>query len=119
MIRRPPRSTLFPYTTLFRSGLTVWEYGPTSDFAGMKVDGQKVTIGGMCTLVCEGTPTTYKLERKIDLSEVLGADLKGTWGHAEHLEDTLKSIAAKVGVEIDPENPFWPEAVEAAVKGPS
>src|SRR2546430_6321217 len=24
MIRRPPRSTLFPYTTLFRSGPTVW-----------------------------------------------------------------------------------------------
>src|SRR5258708_33607974 len=23
MIRRPPRSTLFPYTTLFRSGLTM------------------------------------------------------------------------------------------------
>src|SRR3712207_8102906 len=31
MIRRPPRSTLFPYTTLFRSryrvGLLVWELG--------------------------------------------------------------------------------------------
>src|SRR3712207_8886216 len=25
MIRRPPRSTLFPYTTLFRSGLSVAE----------------------------------------------------------------------------------------------
>src|SRR3712207_6892254 len=25
MIRRPPRSTLFPYTTLFRSGLTMLE----------------------------------------------------------------------------------------------
>src|SRR5437763_13530824 len=25
MIRRPPRSTLFPYTTLFRSGLLVGE----------------------------------------------------------------------------------------------
>src|SRR5690606_40688161 len=25
MIRRPPRSTLFPYTTLFRSGYTVLE----------------------------------------------------------------------------------------------
>src|SRR2546426_6296020 len=25
MIRRPPRSTLFPYTTLFRSGLAVLE----------------------------------------------------------------------------------------------
>src|SRR5690348_18191539 len=24
MIRRPPRSTLFPYTTLFRSGLAVY-----------------------------------------------------------------------------------------------
>src|SRR2546422_3427749 len=24
MIRRPPRSTLFPYTTLFRSGLRLW-----------------------------------------------------------------------------------------------
>src|SRR5438876_7767313 len=23
MIRRPPRSTLFPYTTLFRSGMTI------------------------------------------------------------------------------------------------
>src|SRR5436190_18712215 len=25
MIRRPPRSTLFPYTTLFRSGVTIDE----------------------------------------------------------------------------------------------
>src|SRR5260370_31233118 len=30
MIRRPPRSTLFPYTTLFRSGpkSRVWRRGP-------------------------------------------------------------------------------------------
>src|SRR2546427_2799594 len=27
MIRRPPRSTLFPYTTLFRSRVTVTEQG--------------------------------------------------------------------------------------------
>src|SRR5439155_22108412 len=27
MIRRPPRSTLFPYTTLFRSRLTRWPPG--------------------------------------------------------------------------------------------
>src|SRR2546422_10365467 len=33
MIRRPPRSTLFPYTTLFRSGLDarVLDYGGTRD----------------------------------------------------------------------------------------
>src|SRR3989475_766212 len=30
MIRRPPRSTLFPYTTLFRSAV-----GPASDLGGM------------------------------------------------------------------------------------
>src|SRR5574340_518491 len=29
MIRRPPRSTLFPYTTLFRSGLSAVTVGPT------------------------------------------------------------------------------------------
>src|SRR3712207_7916402 len=27
MIRRPPRSTLFPYTTLFRSWRTAWSFG--------------------------------------------------------------------------------------------
>src|SRR2546430_9511794 len=27
MIRRPPRSTLFPYTTLFRSGFTATGFG--------------------------------------------------------------------------------------------
>src|SRR5256886_8338618 len=33
MIRRPPRSTLFPYTTLFRSGLTLWANEPYIGFA--------------------------------------------------------------------------------------
>src|SRR2546427_2090867 len=28
MIRRPPRSTLFPYTTLFRSGTSRWRIHP-------------------------------------------------------------------------------------------
>src|SRR5256885_13237106 len=27
MIRRPPRSTLFPYTTLFRSNKRIWQTG--------------------------------------------------------------------------------------------
>src|SRR3712207_7917398 len=32
MIRRPPRSTLFPYTTLFRSGIFVGDDGdPAAD----------------------------------------------------------------------------------------
>src|SRR3712207_7882672 len=33
MIRRPPRSTLFPYTTLFRSGQVAQEYEPSGKAA--------------------------------------------------------------------------------------
>src|SRR5258707_11168872 len=33
MIRRPPRSTLFPYTTLFRSLTNYWGYSSISFFA--------------------------------------------------------------------------------------
>src|SRR4051812_49873945 len=33
MIRRPPRSTLFPYTTLFRSAHPAWNKQPTGTFA--------------------------------------------------------------------------------------
>src|SRR5258708_18576668 len=34
MIRRPPRSTLFPYTTLFRSGFTAgWLYAEVNFYA--------------------------------------------------------------------------------------
>src|SRR5438477_7224127 len=45
MIRRPPRSTLFPYTTLFRSGDHVnlnlrLEVGTTSDSVEVKADAE-------------------------------------------------------------------------------
>src|SRR2546427_2227695 len=32
MIRRPPRSTLFPYTTLFRSTSFYWQVGPLGNY---------------------------------------------------------------------------------------
>src|SRR2546427_8409245 len=39
MIRRPPRSTLFPYTTLFRSDFVVREWiGPIGFGEGPKID---------------------------------------------------------------------------------
>src|SRR5258708_29599936 len=42
MIRRPPRSTLFPYTTLFRSGTYVWTatYSGDSNNTSVKDNGQ-------------------------------------------------------------------------------
>src|ERR1019366_10294905 len=36
MIRRPPRSTLFPYTTLFRSGTAVAMITPRTLYAGAR-----------------------------------------------------------------------------------
>src|SRR3712207_9092968 len=39
MIRRPPRSTLFPYTTLFRSGVDgVYDADPHVDPTAVKFD---------------------------------------------------------------------------------
>src|SRR2546427_420001 len=46
MIRRPPRSTLFPYTTLFRSGVTIVIGPGTEIIAG---EGMIVTAGGIDT----------------------------------------------------------------------
>src|SRR5258708_18838049 len=50
MIRRPPRSTLFPYTTLFRSQPRLVGHGPTL-FAGLskRVDSPALPIS-----VCGG-----------------------------------------------------------------
>src|SRR5688572_32013025 len=42
MIRRPPRSTLFPYTTLFRSGLGLADAG---DVVVLALDGHQGDVG--------------------------------------------------------------------------
>jgi len=46
MIRRPPRSTLFPYTTLFRSG-GGFGSGTTGDWGGGFGGGLGLCIGGI------------------------------------------------------------------------
>src|SRR3712207_8858717 len=49
MIRRPPRSTLFPYTTLFRSRLADQrgvQVGPVAGEVGLvEADGRTVVVG--------------------------------------------------------------------------
>src|SRR3712207_7171413 len=42
MIRRPPRSTLFPYTTLFRSDLDVEEVDAHRALGGRRVEVEKL-----------------------------------------------------------------------------
>src|SRR3712207_8236045 len=45
MIRRPPRSTLFPYTTLFRSLLALGDAGDLADVAVEEVQ-LRAEVGG-------------------------------------------------------------------------
>src|SRR2546430_11102936 len=52
MIRRPPRSTLFPYTTLFRSGagglMVVLRFGGLTRFIGpLELSPRSLKIGGV------------------------------------------------------------------------
>src|SRR5256885_6197843 len=44
MIRRPPRSTLFPYTTLFRSDIEFFHTPDREAFASFYVDGHRETL---------------------------------------------------------------------------
>src|SRR2546430_11336989 len=47
MIRRPPRSTLFPYTTLFRSGCAAVENGQTAGYGFYVLEEHKGLVGGL------------------------------------------------------------------------
>src|SRR2546427_550528 len=62
MIRRPPRSTLFPYTTLFRS--TINSFAASSDFAATSTGASAcptspatLAAGANCTINVTFTPT--------------------------------------------------------------
>src|SRR3989441_9326778 len=61
MIRRPPRSTLFPYTTLFRSGLT-WELKDTLP-ARRRVYSGKLLKGRPVLVALDLFPAFYALVR--------------------------------------------------------
>src|SRR5258708_26677720 len=67
MIRRPPRSTLFPYTTLFRSlALVVFHLDCNFD---MRIDEPKIrdrTLDGrqFCRFICRGPVVCEHRDRK-------------------------------------------------------
>src|SRR5258707_11552774 len=73
MIRRPPRSTLFPYTTLFRS---LWYSGPLNNINEIVCDVEKdLRVGGASTMIwrclrgteekcSDNSSTAFNLDRK-------------------------------------------------------
>src|ERR1039457_7581121 len=56
MIRRPPRSTLFPYTTLFRSGkcqTPLWpDHAPLGNWSDSRSEEHTSELQSPCNLVC-------------------------------------------------------------------
>src|SRR3712207_9272083 len=68
MIRRPPRSTLFPYTTLFRSGEPLIGRLLLYDALGMSFREMKLRKDPNCP-VCGENPTVTEL---IDYQEFCG-----------------------------------------------
>src|SRR5256885_10064913 len=94
MIRRPPRSTLFPYTTLFRSGREAVREALTGECAGQPLSREKVDIPGADAVrYAEGhtkgraiasSPTTRRGRRPWHV-QTLFVDRKSTRLNSSHL----------------------------------
>src|SRR2546425_10753413 len=76
MIRRPPRSTLFPYTTLFRSTVTVGQtiqlVATPKDSAGHPLSGRLVTwaTGNSGVVAVNGTGLVRSEEHTSELQSL-------------------------------------------------
>src|SRR5215217_9440319 len=73
MIRRPPRSTLFPYTTLFRSG-TWWSLQPFLDDEDAYRPPDPAARAKHLQ-VTAGTDPSYLLARKHGVKVAWGSDI--------------------------------------------
>src|SRR2546426_1677202 len=82
MIRRPPRSTLFPYTTLFRSGcgrIREYESSITERVPLEECLAAVDECGAPMVSICGGEPMMYPQ------IETMGADRKSTRLNSSHL----------------------------------
>src|SRR5256884_2931871 len=70
MIRRPPRSTLFPYTTLFRSNVVLLANGPDPKAVSM------VAIAATIRIDNAVTPTPKRMAAHIMRSEEHTSELQ-------------------------------------------
>src|SRR3712207_8821621 len=83
MIRRPPRSTLFPYTTLFRSafGVAIGLFEPllrASAARAALLDGVAHAAGGLVA------PEIEPYRQTDPLARILGLDRKSTRLNSSH-----------------------------------
>src|SRR3712207_9533867 len=96
MIRRPPRSTLFPYTTLFRSAARALDSGIHLASANQIGDYPEARFG---TLGHVYGPDGMRLSRRLGAASVahLDPDAPGMW--RRFYGDTLSGHGRVVGIE--------------------
>src|SRR3712207_4477549 len=109
MIRRPPRSTLFPYTTLFRSD------EPTT---GLDPQSRSALWAEVSRLARENGVTVFLTTQYLEEADVL-ADRVGIIDQGRIVaEDTPEALKAEIGrpsVEATPMNPEERDAVARAL----
>src|SRR3712207_7905913 len=83
MIRRPPRSTLFPYTTLFRSQVRIYEVslGQGWDVGPISIAPGELVILAVAALVILGL---WLLLNRTALGRSIRADRKSTRLNSSH-----------------------------------
>src|SRR2546422_5796638 len=79
MIRRPPRSTLFPYTTLFRSEFYQKHRGSEFEILSIAVDVQGAPVAKPYV---QKAGVTFPVA--VDTADVLGQDRKSTRLNSSH-----------------------------------
>src|SRR3712207_9150394 len=79
MIRRPPRSTLFPYTTLFRSDELRAEYEKADEMVLSKIR-ERLGLDQLEALNVGAAPTPREV---IAFFHALGLPLAELWGMSE------------------------------------
>src|SRR5258707_4569380 len=103
MIRRPPRSTLFPYTTLFRSGVLVvgiedGDDGLQDDGAGVEIFVDEVDgASGELDAVVEGLLLRFEAgegrqERRVNIEDALGKGGYEEGGEKAHVAGEADEI---------------------------
>src|SRR5947209_16397603 len=86
MIRRPPRSTLFPYTTLFRSGELLGPHVPGGDPPGGVHHEDGEVLGALYDQVELLLAVAHRLQRRALLLDVGGAAHPRSEEHTSELQ---------------------------------
>src|SRR5256885_7899175 len=81
MIRRPPRSTLFPYTTLFRSV----EFHRTSKLSGGRTEAESMGRIGRSLRTVSAFDTQFNTDPDVSLMNHVTTDRKSTRLNSSHL----------------------------------